>query len=72
MIYRVKCTHCISLLMNLKYFEETPFRHDDYESYVEVEEESLANYIRVLEMAQHETFNTYQMIIKHIGEEEQR
>lgn len=69
MIYRVKCTHSQSLLANIKKYQETPWRHDDYESYIEVNTSREANLIARIEGHQKDTFELYKKLLQITGEE---
>lgn len=69
MIYRVKCTHCLPLLDNLKKYAYTPFRHDERESYIEVETLKEEGLIRLLEFYQEQTFKYYKELLETIGED---
>ena len=63
MKYRVKITHCIPLISNLKKYEKCELLHDATDTYIEIENIQELLYIEDIEAYQAATFKRYQQLI---------
>lgn len=66
MSYEVKCTHCISLLKNLKKYANAKYTMHQGEAYIEIDDISERIYIEDIEMYQAATFKYYNRLINLI------
>lgn len=62
MIYKVKCTHCMSLLLNLKKYRFAHFYTHNEQWYLEVQDEKERDVIASLEWYQEGTFDEYRYL----------
>ena len=59
MKYKARCTHCISLLKNLKKYADAELLFNGNECYIEVEKRAGAIHIEKIEKYQARTFQYY-------------
>lgn len=64
MMYRAKCTYCITLLKNCNKYKDCYYCHDKYDSYIEVNNPEEANLIEQLNGHQEGTFKVYKELLK--------
>lgn len=62
MNYKVKCTHCISLLKNIKALENAEYTMHDGECYIDVNDDSDKFLIERIEFHQNNTYWYYQRL----------
>lgn len=62
MKYRVKCTHCISLLMNLKKYANAHYEMHSNDCYIEIDNLSERINIEDLEMYMTAAFKYYERL----------
>lgn len=66
MNYEVKCTHCLSLLKNLKKYANAKYTMHQGEVYIEIDDISERIYIEDIEMYQVATYKYYNRLINLI------
>lgn len=66
MKYKVKCTWCVSLLMNMGKFKTTNFCKDENDIYIEVDNKQIAIYIEFLDNAQKATYRFYNEVFNNL------
>lgn len=64
MKYRVNCTHCVSLIMNLYPLRENIYLHDSSNLYIDVYTPEEANLIEQLNGYQEGSFRVYNELVK--------
>lgn len=69
MKYKVKCTHCISLLKNLKKYAKAELCYDSEDCYIEVDKRAEVIHIEKMEMYQARTFQHYNALANLIESE---
>lgn len=66
MTYEVKCTHCLSLLKNLKKYANAKYTMHLGEVYIEIDDINERIYIEDIEMYQAATYKYYNRLINLI------
>lgn len=64
MNYPVKCTHCMSLLLNLKKYRFANYYKNCGQWYIDVQDETELTYISQLEWYQEGSFRMYNELVK--------
>ena len=69
MKYKVKCTHCITLLRNLKKYADAELYYNGNECYIEVGKRAEVIHIEKMEIFQAGTFLHYNQLANLVEDE---